>query len=67
MKENILTNSKYTTILSILVLSLFIQIRFEVFTFIVRPFDLFTVFIFFYTFSIQKEITRQKLKNGLSA
>ena len=64
MKENILTNSKYTTILSILVLSLFIQIRFEVFTFIVRPFDLFTVFIFFYTFSIQKEITRQKLSSG---
>jgi len=64
MKENILINSKFTSLLSILILSLFIQLRFDVFTFIVRPFDIFLVFVFIYTFSEKNEIIKQKLSSG---
>ena len=46
MKEDILASNKYTALLSILILSLFIQVRFEVANFILRPFDILTVLFF---------------------
>ena len=64
MKENILISGKSTTILSILILSLFIQIRFEVFTLIVRPFDIILVLIFINTLFKKNEIIKQKLSSG---
>ena len=57
MRENLISSNKYTTILSILVLSLFIHIRFiGPLSIIIRPFDLLTLFIFFYVlFTKNKE------------
>ena len=61
MKENILVSNKDTTILSILVLSLFVSVRFTTPGFIIRPFDLLTMLIFFYAFMSQNKIAEQKL------
>lgn len=64
MKENILVSNKDTTILSILVLSLFVSVRFTTPGFIIRPFDLLTMLIFFYAFMSQNKIAEQKLSSG---
>ena len=64
MKENILVRNKHSTILSILILSLFIQIRFEISTFIIRPFDLLTILIFFYINISQNKMAENKLSPG---
>ena len=66
MKENILVSNKDTTILTILVLSLFLQIRLTTPAFIIRPFDLLTMFIFFYAYMSMSRntIADQKLSSG---
>ena len=64
MKESILPTNKHTAILSILVLSLFIHLRFEVTTFIVRPFDILTVLFFIYIYSTKNKTSDQKLSSG---
>ena len=64
MKENIVITNKHTTILSILVLSLFLHIRYTTPLFIIRPFDLLTVLIFFYAYTSQNKEAEQKLSLG---
>jgi len=64
MKESILPTNKHTAILSILVLSLFIHFRFEVISFIVRPFDIITILVFLYIHSTKNETSDQKLSSG---
>ena len=55
-------NKKFNFIFVVLVLSLFISIRFETQLVIIRPFDLLTVIIFLYVLS-RKEIT-EKISSG---
>ena len=64
MNENILISNKYTAVLSILILSLFIQFRFEVANFILRPFDVLTVLFFIYTYATKNNKQDQKLSVG---
>ena len=64
MKENIADTSKYTAVLSILVLSLFVQARYETTFAIIRLFDILTLFVFFYLFFSKKERGEHKLSLG---
>ena len=64
MKEDILASNKYTALLSILILSLFIQVRFEVANFILRPFDILTVLFFIYSYASKNNKQDQKLSPG---
>ena len=64
MKENLANTKKYTAILSILVLSLFLQVRYTSPLLIIRPFDLLTVLIFFYAYASQNKEAEQKLGLG---
>ena len=64
MKENILVSNKDTAILTILVLSLFIHVRYTTPLLIIRPFDLLTVLIFFYAYASHNKGAEQKLSLG---
>ena len=64
MKENILVSNKDTAILTILVLCLFLAVRHTTPTFIIRPFDLLTLLIFFYACTSQNKGAEQKLSLG---
>ena len=64
MKENILTSNKHTAILSILILSLFIQFRFEISIYILRLFDVITTLVFIYVYTLKNNKQNQKLSAG---
>ena len=64
MKENLANTKKYTAILTILVLSLFIHVRYTTPLLIIRPFDLLTVLIFFYAYASHNKGAEQKLSLG---
>ena len=64
MKENIVITNKHTTILSILVLSLFLQVRYTTPLLIIRLFDILTLLIFFYAYTSQNKEAEQKLSLG---
>ena len=64
MKENIVNTNKYTAILSILVLSLFLHARYETPFYIIRIFDLLSILIFFYAFISKNKEVEQKISVG---